>query len=123
MNWPAVECPYSALNWLVSSVNSPTASGMMYCTGPVTDTSLLSTPSTTKLLFRGRLPPMAPPTPATPPDWLVVPTCNMDRFNVLPDKTGSGISEASRAPQLVPSVDDVVCTSSSLDGPSMVVVI
>src|SRR5258707_12911629 len=114
MNWPAVECPYSALNWLVSSVNSPTASGMMYCTGPVTDTSLLSTPSTTKLLFRGRLPPMAPPTPATPPDWLVVPTCNMDRINVLPDKTGSRISEAPRAPQQGPSSAHALCTKRHL---------
>src|SRR5690348_14881590 len=120
MNCPAVECPYSALNWLVSSVNSPTDSGITYWTGPVTETSLLSTPSTTKLLFRVRFQPMAPPTPATPPDWLVVPTCRTDRLSVLPERTGSGTSEASRAPHAVPNCDDVVCTRSALAETSIV---
>src|SRR2546430_9471074 len=106
MNCRAVECPYPALNCWVRSVKSPTASGITYWIGPVTETSLLSTPSTTKLLLRGRLPPMAPPTPATPPDWLVGPNCSIDRFNALPGTTGSANSEASRAFQLDPACDE-----------------
>src|SRR5712692_9761407 len=85
MNCPAVECPYSAENWLVSSVNSFTASLITGADSPVTLELLLSRPSTVKLLLRGRLPPMAPPVPATPPGCEVVPGARSARLMTLPE--------------------------------------
>ncbi len=64
-------------------MNSSTASWMTGAIEPVTLGSLLSTPSTVKLLFRGRLPPIDPPSPTTPPAWVVVPgreDCEIDRI-------------------------------------------
>src|SRR5262249_8851541 len=68
MNFPPGERAHSAWYWFDRSENSDTASGEMYTCGPVTDLSLLSTPSTTKLLFLARWPPTEPPVPTpTPP--------------------------------------------------------
>jgi hypothetical protein len=46
--------------------------GNVIC-GPVTDLSLLSMPSTVKLLFRGRCPPTEPPVPTPKPPLLDTP--------------------------------------------------
>src|SRR5258708_22575517 len=83
-NWPPAECPYSALNWLVFRANSPTASGITVELLPVTPKLLSSTPSTTKLLSLGRVPPTEPPIPVTPPGWATTLGAKTARFNGLP---------------------------------------
>src|SRR5204863_9354549 len=68
-NCPPLERANSAENWFCNKENSATTSGETYTCGPVTDLSLLSTPSTMKLLLRGRCPPTEPPEPTpTPPE-------------------------------------------------------
>src|ERR1041385_4328924 len=52
----------------------------MYLCGPVTALSLLSTPSTTKLLLRGRWPPTEPPVPTPTPPELVTPGASNERL-------------------------------------------
>src|ERR1051325_5340198 len=63
---PPATSPNSALQLFVMSENSEMESCITATTGPVTLASLLSTPSTTKLLPRGRVPPTEPPSPVTP---------------------------------------------------------
>ena len=89
MNWPAVEWPNSAANWLVMSWNSCTESWMGTAIAPFTSPLLLSRPSTTKLLFRGRFPPMVPPCPATPPDCVPTPGARTAKFVTSPLWLGS----------------------------------
>ena len=49
--------------------------------GPVTDRLLLSTPSTVKLLLRGRCPPTDGPEPTPTPPVLATPASSSDRFS------------------------------------------
>jgi hypothetical protein len=76
-----VECPNSAPNWFVSSVNSAVESVGTYTRGPVTVLLLLSTPSTMKLLFIGRWPPTDGPVPCPTPPLLATPELSRDRFS------------------------------------------
>src|SRR5512146_615349 len=84
LNCPPAEWPYSALNWLVIRFNSETVSGITLELAPVTPMLLSSTPSTVKLLLRGRFPPTAPPVPATPPGWATVFGAKTARLSGLP---------------------------------------
>src|SRR6266436_3486410 len=113
LNWPPAEWPYSALNWLVVRANSATASGITVELLPVTPRLLSSTPSTVKLLSRGRVPPTDPPTPVTPPGMATTLGAKTARFRGLPlsvpDALGSCTSVALK---LLFSVADVVCTAT-----------
>src|SRR5262249_38893964 len=116
MNCPAVECPNSARNWFVSSVKSSTDSWMTGASAPVTLGLLLSTPSTTKLLLRGRFPPTEPPIPVTPPDWVATPGAKIASWIGFPVPNGSlkGIWVIALLSKLTPSsCDDDVLTSCS----------
>src|SRR6202030_1855892 len=84
INWPPEEWPYSALNWFVSSTNSPTASGITVEFGPVTPKLLSSTPSTTKLFSLGRVPPTDPPTPTVPPGCAMTLGASIAKLKGLP---------------------------------------
>src|SRR6266436_2852903 len=84
LNWPPAECPYSALNRLVVRLNSATASGMTVELFPVTPRLLSSTPSTVKLLSRGRVPPTEPPIPVTPPGCATTLGASTARLSGLP---------------------------------------
>src|SRR5215470_17422950 len=84
LNWPPAECPYSALNWLVVTLNSATASGITVELFPVTPRLLSSTPSTLKLLSRGRVPPTLPPTPCEPPGVAITLGASTARLIGLP---------------------------------------
>src|SRR5215467_14066331 len=81
MNCPPVERANSAWYWLESNENSATASGETYTCGPVTPLSLLSTPSSTKLLLRARWPPTEPPVPTPTPPLLVTLGATSARLN------------------------------------------
>src|SRR5256886_14753632 len=84
VNWPPAECPYSALNLLVVRLNSATASGITVELFPVTPRLLSSTPSTVKLLSRGRVPPTDPPIPVTPPGCATTLGASTARLSGLP---------------------------------------
>src|SRR3974390_612143 len=84
--------------------------------GPVTERLLLSTPSTVKLLLRGRFPPTAGPEPAPRPPELATPAFNNDKFRTPLAPADIGTSEASFAVKVVGIVGVVASrvTPSSL---------
>src|SRR5262245_28824132 len=80
LNCPPDECPNSGENWFCSTVKFCTASLGMVMTGPVTDLLLLSTPSTVKLLLRGRCPATEGPVPAPMPPLVATPASSSERL-------------------------------------------
>src|SRR5256884_1366781 len=62
----------------------PISSGMTVELFPVTPRLLSSTPSTVKLLSRGRVPPTDPPIPVTPPGCAITLGASTARFSMLP---------------------------------------
>src|SRR5579872_2992919 len=84
LNWPPEECPNSELYWFEMRVKFSTASFGMVMRAPVTDLLLLSTPSTVKLLSRGRCPPTDGPVPRPMEFAFVTPGLNIDRFKTPP---------------------------------------
>src|ERR1700747_2535184 len=107
LNCPPEECPKSGENWFCSKENSATASLGTETRGPVTDLSLLSTPSIVKLLLRGRWPPTEGPaqTPTLP--LVATPALKSERFNTPLPLVDDGIS--------------VSCFSSNVDASCAVV--
>src|SRR5205814_10049521 len=81
LNCPPDECPNSGLNWFCRTVKFATASFGILISGPVTDLLLLSTPSTVKLLLRGRCPPTEGPEPAPMPPLLATPALSRERLS------------------------------------------
>src|SRR5690242_21773293 len=80
LNCPPEEWPNSGENWFWSSENSATASLGTKTSGPVTDLSLLSTPSIMKLLLRGRCPPTDGPVPAPTEPLVATPADKSERL-------------------------------------------
>src|ERR1700751_2040794 len=80
LNWPPEECPNSELNWFEINEKLSTASLGTMISDPVTDLLLLSTPSTVKLLSRGRWPPTDGPTPKPIAFAFETPGASIDRF-------------------------------------------
>src|ERR1700730_13948956 len=112
LNWPPEEWPYSALNWLVSRVNSATDSWMTGWVGPFTSSRLSSMPSTENPLNLGRVPPTEPPEPRTPPCCEVVPGAKTAYSLTSPPSVFTGNSFTTRPLQAAPSSEDSVWTSS-----------
>src|SRR5690349_12847889 len=80
LNCPPEECPYSGENWLERTVKSSTASFGIVDSGPVVTLLLLSIPSTVKLLFRGRCPPMEGPLPTPTAPLVETPALSRERL-------------------------------------------
>src|SRR4029077_18191587 len=112
LNWPPAEWPYSALNWLVSKVNSATDSWITGCVGPLVSILLSSTPSMVNPLKRGRVPPIEPPEPRTPAVCVVVPGTKTANSLTSPPRVFTGKVFVMRPSIVVLSSEVVVLTNS-----------
>src|SRR5215472_5368140 len=86
---------------------------MTGCVGPFVSTLLSSTPSMEKPLKRGRVPPIEPPEPSTPPSCVVVPGANTANSLTSPPSVFSGRSWTACSPNVAPSSEDSVFTNSA----------
>src|SRR6266446_3756596 len=90
--------------------------------GPVTVLLLLSMPSTVKLLFRGRCPPMLGPEPAPIPPLLATPELKSERLRIpLGPSVVLGRSAFILGSNVVASVEVVVSSASATPDTSTVV--
>src|SRR5438309_1261753 len=81
---------------------------------PVTPRLLSSTPSTMKLLSRGRVPPTDPPIPVTPPGCAITLGASTARFSRLPFSVPAPLGRSTeRASNELFREDDVVWTSTA----------
>src|SRR5229473_1151723 len=86
---------------------------MTGCVGPFTSSRLSSTPSIENPLKRGRVPPIDPPDPSTPPCCVVVPGAKTANSFTSPPKVFRGRSWTACPPKVAPSSEDSVFTSSA----------
>src|SRR5215471_19233868 len=86
---------------------------MTGCVGPFVFTLLSSTPSIEKPLKRGRVPPIEPPEPSTPPCCVVVPGANTENSFTSPPSVFKGRSWTAWSLNVAPSSEDSVFTNSA----------
>src|SRR5215472_6254617 len=119
LNWPPEEWPNSAENWFCRTVKLSTASLGMVISGPVTERLLLSTPSTVKLLLRGRTPETVGPDPTPTPPLLATPASSRDRlrtplFPCPPAVIGKSAASLERYVEAIVGVVESTVTPVSL---------
>src|SRR5216684_3304957 len=86
---------------------------MTGCVGPFVSTLLSSTPSIENPLKRGRVPPIDPPEPSTPPCCVVVPGANTANSFTSPPRVLIGTSCTALPLNVASSVELSVLTSSA----------
>src|SRR5258708_29369146 len=86
---------------------------MTGCVGPFTSSLLSSTPSIENPLKRGRVPPIEPPDPSTPPCCVVVPGASTANSLTSPPVVLIGTSCTARPLNVASSVEDSVLTRSA----------
>src|SRR5882762_10412821 len=86
---------------------------MTGCVGPLVSSLLSSTPSIENPLKRGRVPPIEPPEPNTPPCCVVVPGAYTANSLTSPPVVLIGTSCTARPLNVASKVDDSVFTRSA----------
>src|SRR6266446_3116514 len=86
---------------------------MTACVGPFTSRRLSSTPSIENPLNRGRVPPIEPPEPSTPPCCVVVPGAKTANSFTSPPSVFTGKSFTTFSLKVAPSSEDSVLTRSA----------